>query len=80
MRRLPFLPSFVFLPSYLVKQEILGYDCLDVVTSKCQCHYEYCVNVGVNVDVNLGADVGQEVGAEIAGSGGNDVGVWIIWI
>ena len=77
---MPFLPSFVFLSSYQAKQEISGYGCFDVVTSKCWCHYEYCVNVGVNVDVNLGADVGQEVGAEIAGSGGNEVGVWIIWI
>ena len=77
---MPFLPSFVSLPSYLVKQEISSYDCFDVVTSKCWCHYEYCENVGVNVDVNLGADVGQEVGAEIAGNGGKEVSVWIIWI
>ena len=48
------------------------------MVSKCWCHYEYCVNVGVNVDVNLGADVGQEVGAEIAGSGGDEVSAWII--
>ena len=77
---MPFLPSFVFLPSYLVKQEISGYDCFDVVTSKCWCHYEYCVNVGVNVDVNLGADVGQEVGTDVGTSVGYKVGVRKIWI
>ena len=75
---MPFLPSSVSLPSYLVKQETSSYDCFDVVTSKYWIHYDCCVNVGVNVDVNLGTGVGQEVGAEIAGSGGNEVGVWII--
>ena len=77
---MPFLPSSVSLPSYLVKQEISSCVCFDVVTSKFWCHFKYCENVGVKVDVNLGADVGQEVGTDVAASGGNEVGVWIIWI